>query len=225
MSPSDAAEPRRPASPSDAVEPRRPAKRWPLVPTIVVALAVATMIGLGLWQLLDRRPEKLAYLEQLAGNPTKPPVAFPRVPDETLLFRRTEGLCVEPARFRVEGAGRLGFRVLAECRTRGLEEPGMLVQLGTTRDPNARVSWRGGGVSGHVAYAPSDTSVLGSLFDRTPKRLMLVSERPLAGLAPNAPPDPASVSNPHLSYAFQWFFFAAAAAVIYVLALRRRRVR
>ena len=41
-------------------------------------------------------------------------------------------------------------------------------------------------------------------------------------VAANTPPDPSAVSNPHLSYAFQWFFFAAAAAVIYVLALRRR---
>ncbi|PAX06893.1 SURF1 family protein [Sphingomonas lenta] len=200
----------------------RPVKRWPLVPTVVVALAVATMVGLGLWQLLDRRPEKLAYIAQLSANPAKLPVAFPRLPDEGLLFRRATGFCLEPTAFRTEGAGRFGFRILAECRTGGAEGPGMLVQLGTTRDPNARVRWPGGEVSGHIAYAPSNRSALGSLFDRDPERLMLVSDRPLAGLASNARPDPSSVPNPHLSYALQWFFFATAAMVIYVLALRRR---
>ena len=197
-------------------------KRWPLIPTIIVGLAVATMIGLGLWQLLERRPKKLAYIAQLQQNPTKPPIAFPRLPDDTLLFRRASGFCLQPMSTRVEGAGRLGFRVLAECRTGGMEGPGMLVQLGTTRDPNARVAWRGGEVAGHISYAPSTSSVLGKLFDRDPDRLMLVSDRPLAGLSPNSPPDVSAVPNPHLSYAFQWFFFAAAATVIYVLALRRR---
>ena len=33
------------------------ARRIPVVPTIVVALAVAAMIALGLWQLLDRLPK------------------------------------------------------------------------------------------------------------------------------------------------------------------------
>ena len=46
-------------------------KRIPLIPTIVVTLAVAAMIGLGLWQLLDRAPRKEAYLAQLAANPAK----------------------------------------------------------------------------------------------------------------------------------------------------------
>lgn len=197
-------------------------RRWPLIPTIVVAAAVATMVALGLWQLLDRRPKKLAYLAQIEANPTKPPIAFPRTSEDALLFRQASGFCLQPMSTRVEGAGSLGFRVLAECRTGGLEGPGMLVQLGTTRDPNARVRWTGGEVSGHLAYAPSSTSVLGSLFDRAPARLMLVSDRPLAGLAPNPPADTSAVSNPHLSYAFQWFFFAGAASVIYVLALRRR---
>jgi surfeit locus 1 family protein len=46
--------------------------------------------------------------------------------------------------------------------------------------------------------------------------------RPVAELAPLAPPDPADIPNNHLAYAGQWFFFALTALVIYVLALRRR---
>lgn len=196
-------------------------RRVPVFPTIVVALAVATMIGLGLWQLLDRRPKKLAYVAQLQANPAKPPVAFPRFPNEALLFRRASGHCLQPLNVRTEGAGRYGFRVLADCRT-GAEGPGMAVQLGTTRNLKADPKWRGGPVRGHIALAPSSTSVLGRLSDRTPERLMLVADPAVAGLAPNPRPDPASVPNPHLSYALQWFFFAGSAAVIYLLALRRR---
>lgn len=196
-------------------------RRWPVAPTIVVAFAVAAMIGLGLWQLLDRRPKKLAYIAQLEANPAKPPIAFPEFPDDALLFRRASGYCLEPRNVRVEGAGTYGFRVVADCRT-GAEGPGMVVQLGTTRDPQARPRWRGGTLRGHISYAPSTTSVFGKLFDRTPNRLMLVAEPPVAGLAPSPRPDASAVPNPHLSYAFQWFFFAASAAVIYVLALRRR---
>ena len=38
--------------------------RFPVISTIIVALAVATMIGLGIWQL-QRKGEKEALLEYL----------------------------------------------------------------------------------------------------------------------------------------------------------------
>ena len=109
-------------------------RRFPVLPTLLVALAVAAMIALGLWQLLDRLPKKEAFLAQLAANPARPPMAFPSLPDETLLFRRATGVCLEPTAIRLAGAGKAGFRVIADCRT-GAEGPGMIVQLGTTRDP------------------------------------------------------------------------------------------
>jgi surfeit locus 1 family protein len=193
----------------------------PLIPTILVTLAIAAMIALGLWQLLDRLPKKEAFLVQLAANPAKPPMAFPRIPDETLLFRRASGLCLQPTDIKLAGAGKSGFRAIAQCRT-GAEGPGMIVQLGTTRDPMAKVAWAGGEVSGLISHAPDGRSLIGSLFDHSPQRLMLVVDKPLAGLNPNGQPDIASVPNNHLAYAGQWFFFAAIAAIIYTLALRRR---
>jgi surfeit locus 1 family protein len=193
----------------------------PLIPTILVTLAIAAMIALGLWQLLDRLPKKEAFLVQLAANPAKPPMAFPRIPDETLLFRRASGLCLQPTEIKLAGAGKSGFRAIAECRT-GAEGPGMIVQLGTTRDPMAKIVWTGGAVSGFISHAPDGRSLIRSLFDHSPQRLMLVVDKPLAGLNPNGQPDIASVPNNHLAYAGQWFFFAAIAAIIYTLALRRR---
>ena len=196
-------------------------RRIPIIPTILVTLAIAAMIGLGLWQLLDRLPKKEAFLAQLAANPAKPTMAFPRFPDETLLFRRASGFCLQPTDIKLAGAGKSGFRAIAECKT-GAEGPGMIVQLGTTRDPMAKVAWPGGEVSGFISHAPDGRSLIGSLFDHTPQPLMLVADTPRAGLNPNGKPDLASVPNNHLAYAGQWFFFAAIATIIYTLALRRK---
>lgn len=196
-------------------------RRIPILPTAIVVLAVATMIGLGLWQLVIRKPQKEAALAQLAANPSKPEIAFPRLPDDRLLFRRAHGVCVEPVSSMLTGAGNAGFRFIVECRTGGAEGPGMMVQLGTTRDPLAKPVWKGGEVRGILSHAPDSRSMLASLFDRTPKRLLLVADTPAPGLAPNGTPDLSSVPNNHLAYGVQWFLFAIVAAVIYVLALRR----
>ncbi|GAA3723462.1 hypothetical protein GCM10022268_34600 [Sphingomonas cynarae] len=192
-------------------------RRLPFLPTLLVGLAVTAMIALGLWQLLDRRPRKLAFLEQLAGNPSLPPVAFPRIPDERLLFRRATATCRPPVAIRLAGAGAAGFRAIATCN-----DPDLTVQLGTTRDPKARVTWGGGTVAGYIGHAPDGRSLIGAALHPQPPRPMLIATTPLAGLSANAPPDIDSVPNNHLAYGVQWFFFAGVATVIYLLAVRRR---
>ena len=189
--------------------------RVPVVATTVVILSVLVMIALGAWQLLIRLPEKEAYLAQLAANPSLPAVPFPAAPDDRLLFRRATGRCAAPTAIRLVGAGKQGYRAIAEC-------PGMAVQLGTMRDPGAKVTWPGGVVSGYLTHAPDARPLLAGLWDSSPKRLLLVAQPALAGLAPNTPPDIGNVPNSHLAYAGQWFFFAAIASIIYALALRRR---
>jgi surfeit locus 1 family protein len=196
-------------------------RRWPIVPTLLVGVAVAIMIGLGLWQLLVRLPEKEAQLAQLVANPARPAIVFPAAPDDRLLFRRTSAMCREVAGITRAGAGGAGYRLIADCRT-GAEGAGIKVQLGTTRDPSAMVTWGGGAVSGWISHAPDATPMIAKLFRHSSAQLLLVAERPVGGLAPNARPDVGLVPNNHLAYAGQWFFFAAAAAVIYVLAVRRR---
>lgn len=195
--------------------------RVPVIPTIVVTLAVAAMIGLGLWQLLDRAPKKEAYLAQLAQNPAKPPIAFPRFPDDSLLFRRASAMCLRAVGQRLAGAGASGYRVIVDCAT-GAEGPGFAVQIGTTHDPAFTRRWTGGMVAGFISHAPDARPLIASLVDHRPQQMLLVADAPALGLSANGRPDLASVPNNHLSYAVQWFVFAAVAAVIYVLALRRR---
>lgn len=198
-------------------------RRVPVLPTLLVALAVTAMIALGLWQLLIRLPEKEAQLAQLAANPAKPPIAFPTTPDDRLLFRRTQAVCdtATPVRLRLAGAGAAGYRVIAECQA-SAQAPALTVQLGTTRDPKAAPRFKGGAVTGYISHAPDARPLLAGLWDHTPRTLLLVADTPPPGLARNTPPDLSSVPNNHLAYAGQWFFFALIASIIYVLALRRR---
>ena len=81
-----------------------------------------------------------------------------------------------------------------------------------------------GAVTGWISHAPDATPLIARLF-AAPKaqQLLLVAERPVAGLTANRQPDIGQVPNNHLAYGVQWFLFAGVAAVIYVLALRRRR--
>ncbi|MCY7398025.1 MAG: SURF1 family protein [Sphingomonas bacterium] len=188
-------------------------RRWPLIPTILVAAAVATMIGLGLWQL-QRRQEKLALLEQLSAARDKPSIDWPTAPfaGPLPLYRAASGHCLSVTGFRTAAGqnrdGDSGFLVIADCRV-GAEGPGMAVELGWSKNPSVGRNYKGGLVRGIIA--PDSVS-----------RMRLVSSTPGPELAASAPPSPDSIPNNHLSYAIQWFLFAAAAAVIYVLALKRR---
>lgn len=197
-------------------------KRFPVVATILVVLAAATMIGLGVWQL-QRRQQKLAELATLAANPSKPVIAFPSPPiGDDLLFRKAGAFCLKPVSFALDGAGKAGFRVIARCAT-GAEGPGFSVQLGTTHDPEFKPRWGGGKVSGMISHAPSDRPLIASLFGKSaPQPLLLVADTPAPGLTANEMPSIESIPNNHLAYAVQWFLFAGVAVIIYLLALRRR---
>ncbi|HET9399052.1 MAG TPA: SURF1 family cytochrome oxidase biogenesis protein [Sphingomicrobium sp.] len=189
--------------------------RFPLVPTIVVAAAVATMIGLGLWQLLWRAPAKDALVANYAAAQGKPEIAFPTIPLEgpPPLFRKAAGHCLEVVGWRqVAGENRrgdIGYAFLADCRT-GAEGPGMVVDAGWSANPQTKARWSGGQVAGVLAP------------DRD-NQIRLVSEVGLGGLEASAAPSPAMIRNAHRSYAFQWFAFALIATIIYVLAARSRR--
>ena len=188
-------------------------RKLPLVPTVLVGLAVAVMIGLGIWQL-ERREQKLALLESYGAAAGLPPIGWPSLPpkEPLPLFRSATGNCLQVTGFRTAAGqnlnGEPGFLVIADCRT-GAEGPGMAVELGWSKDPNAGKAWRGGLVSGTIA--PDSRSLM-----------RLVAASPGPGLAASAPPSPDTIPNNHFSYAIQWFLFAGIAALIYALALRQR---
>lgn len=188
-------------------------RRIPIIPTILVALAVATMIGLGVWQL-NRAEWKGRLIDRYEAAQKLPPMTFPTGPmaGEPPLFRWATGFCLKPVSNRATAGqnrnGESGYSHVVHCST-GAEGPGMAVDVGWSKDPNAKWQWPGGPVTGIIAP------------DRE-HRLRLVAASAPEGLEPSAPPSLATISNNHLMYAVQWFLFAGIALIIYVLALRQR---
>jgi surfeit locus 1 family protein len=202
-------------------------KRLPILPTIIVALCVAAMIALGVWQL-RRAAWKDALVARYAVAERAPPVAFPSAfpIDEAILFRRSSAVCVEPVAWTAQAgrarSGRSGWRHIVSCRT-GAEGPGLIVDAGVSDSADPPKGWRGGLVTGTIAWAPSHQSVIARAFGKAlPLSPMLVADAAAPGLDASERPSPADIPNNHLSYAVQWFAFAFIAALIYALALRKR---
>ena len=185
--------------------------RVPIVPTIFVAAAIATMIALGIWQL-GRKDEKealIARAEQSLAMSAE--VEYPRDADalQEVLYRRTTIACGSATGgTTTAGTSARGEKGVAQRVTCNLADgTPVTVDLGFSRDP-APVDWSGGEVRGTIAPGGR-----------------IVASEPIAGLEPLASPDPRDLPNNHLAYAGQWFFFALTALVIYVLALRRKATR
>lgn len=189
-------------------------RRLPIIPAMLVAAAVAVMIGLGLWQL--RRAEwKEGLIERYASADRLPPIAWPAnldSDDPPPLFRRASGTCIAPRLAKaVAGAnrsGETGYVFLYDCSAPAGAAP-MRVELGWSNNPRSAPAWAGGPVTGVLAP------------DRD-ARVRLVAEHPPAGLQPSARPGTGAISNNHRMYAVQWFAFAAIALVIFLLAWRKR---
>ncbi len=183
-------------------------RRLPVLPTLLVLAAAATMVWLGLWQF-DRLHEKEALLARYRSAQTlSSKAAWPRSAAETAgqLYRRTTLDCRKVGAISAiagqSATGEPGQAHIAQCLLADGSEARIV--LGWSRNP-APASWSGGLASGVIAPGPR-----------------LVADPPLAGLSANARPDPADLPNNHLAYAVQWFLFAGVALVIYALALRKR---
>ena len=189
-------------------------RRLPIIPTVIVATAVLTMIGLGVWQL-QRAAWKEGLIARYQAAQQQQPIAWPMIPlkDADLpLFRHATAVCLQPVGRRATAGrnakGETGYAVIVDCRT-GAEGPGLSVEVGWSRNPNAQFDWPGGPVSGMIA--PDSRT-----------RMRLVAAGAPAGLEVAAPPSIDQISNNHRAYALQWFAFAGIAALIYGLALRQR---
>lgn len=192
-------------------------RRIPILPTIIVAAAVAIMIWLGFWQI-GRSHENERLLAQYSEASKLPPIAFPTAPSSgpPPLFRWATGFCQKiVGKHAIAGANRAGdpgYVQIVDCLSGGAGQE-MAVEVGWSQDPNAKVNWLGGPVTGIIAR------------DRLHEIRLIAASAP-PGLQPPALPSAetavAITPGGNLLYALQWFLFAAMAAVIYVLALRKR---
>lgn len=184
-------------------------KRLPLLPTLLVLLAVGVMIRLGFWQL-ERLGEKQALLARYAAAESDHSVHRWPVGDVVPLgYTRLSLTCAAGADTLPQAgrnaAGRSGWAQVADCRTP--QGPHARIVLGWSDRP-VSLRWTGGDVTG--TYLPRGEGML------------VIADPPLAGLQANARPDPRDIPNNHFAYAVQWFLFAGVALVIYALALRKR---
>jgi cytochrome oxidase assembly protein ShyY1 len=196
-------------------------KRVPVIATLIVALAVAAMIALGIWQL--RRAEwKERLLADYAAAAALPAVDLDPLLDGTpalppLSFRRALVTCDARNAEPDVHAGRnandaVGQVYIVACRPGAAGLAGRLrVNVGWSAQPDSalRPSLRGL-VAGRLGAVGEDGPIVLTAATAAPP------------LSASAHPSMESIPNNHRFYAFQWFFFAAAAAVIYWLALRRR---
>lgn len=187
-------------------------RRFPFVAALVVIVAVAVMIALGVWQLL-RMQEKEGLLQRYANAArVTEAVPFPQNAEQRqrALYRRSSLDCLRvDSRAAISGRnaqGEAGWSMTASC-VRG-DGTFATVVLGWARRA-AEPQWNGGMVTGVIGPAASG-------------EVRLVADPPLAGLSANAMPDPRDVPNNHFSYAMQWFFFALAATVIFMIAVAKR---
>lgn len=203
-------------------------KRIPIIATLVVVLAVATMIGLGVWQL-QRKNEKDALVALYIANRELPAIAYPSLGPvrDADLFRASSVNCLEVADWKSsagkDNKGRSGIRYIAECKQNSGEGPGVLLLAGVADRPDLKPDWSGGAVKGIIVTEADKRSLLEKLVgDDVVLRPMLIASEPVAGLRLPAQPKPEDVTNNHMAYAVQWFLFAFAATVIYILAVRKR---
>jgi len=199
-------------------------RRIPVLPTLVVAAAVAAMIALGIWQLgrAQWKEELLAEYSAAAAMPAVDldPLLDGRTVLPPLSFRRALVTCdAADAEADIHAGRNLGDRVgqvyVIPCRPGAAGLAGRLrVNMGWSERPDGprRLSLHGL-VAGRLSVVGEDGPI------------MLTAATAPPPLVPSQPPAIESVPNNHMSYAFQWFFFAATALTIYVLALRRRMRR
>jgi surfeit locus 1 family protein len=89
----------------------------------------------------------------------------------------------------------------------------MSVEVGWSKDPNAKLNWRGGPVSGIIV--PDRRSRMRLIAATAPPGLQLSKAPEASSISPVTPAG-------HRGYAATWFSLAAIALIIYGLAVRKR---
>lgn len=194
--------------------------RLPLLPTLMVAVMIPVMIGLGFWQLqrADWKTDLLARLEAQAKLPVVEPSGA--LADD-LEFRRVQLTVDCPdstprGRSGKSATGQVGFSMLLLCNAGAGP---ILVDAGWSDRPDgwARLA---------APWPPQGAFAVTGTLVRTGgagPRYTLVSETAPAPLVPSAPPSPDDIPNNHMGYAVQWFAFAATLGIIYAVYVSRLR--
>lgn len=199
-------------------------RRLPILPTLIVALAVAAMIALGIWQLrrAEWKERLLAEYMAAAGMPALDldPLLDGQSPPPPLAFRRVLVTCHARDAEAEPRTGRnlrdeTGQVFLVPCRPGADGLAGrLLVNAGwAPRHDAVRRLTLDGLLAGRIGTAEEGESIVVTAATATPP------------LQPGMPLSIEAIPNNHRGYAFTWFAFAAIAIAIYVLALRGRRRR
>lgn len=203
-------------------------RRIPLMPTLVVVLAVAAMIALGFWQFRRAHWKEglLASYRAAAGAPLLEGIPEGATVD-ALSFHRAHAFCtISTAPLQLGGANRAGdtgFRNIVGCRL--TDGRTMMADIGWS-PLNAKPAFPAAGQRIEAAgrLIPDDVLARRIFPGGQPDLIgvLIVMDAPVRGFQPSIAPSIADIPNNHRGYAAQWFLFAATAAIIYVLALRRR---
>jgi surfeit locus 1 family protein len=209
--------------------------RFPVGLTLTTAVAVAIMIGLGVWQLqrLDWKHRELARIAALQHAPPQPigPVLMRAAKGEDVSFTRVSADCApapaaQAAVHMTTDNGDWIARMFGACLLPGLAYDGVTVDRGFL------VSSRGSTATPALTL-PAPVHVVGVLFEqpapsplRRPAPVMLVAETETPA-APGVIPAPYSADAPDRlhyagAYAPTWFGLAGALACIYAAMLWRR---
>lgn len=201
--------------------------RIPILPTLITAVGILVLCGLGRWQL-DRRAWKQDLIDRLEAASTLPPVT-PREflaamkGDASVQYRRAEMSCHAGPRLPYDlrpgssAGGTSGYFVLVSCRPNDLA-PDIVAVAGWTRRVDAKdmALQLDHEFAGVVIERP-----YGKAPDRP--RFMLIPDTSVAPLGRPQQPVPEDLPDNHLAYAGQWFGLAVVLAAIYGLWLRRRQ--
>ena len=200
--------------------------RWPVLPTVLTALAVPAMVGLGVWQL-QRAAWKESVLVRLAANAAAPVLVLGEAPiprdaafRQVVLWLDCPPVPPTPSGARL-ASGQAGFGWRLSCRAGNGSF--VSVTLGASASPLDASAAR---ALGEEASARSIWR--GMLVERSngAPGWLLVSRDALGPLAPAKAPGLESIPNNHRGYAIQWFAFAGTLAAIYAAWLARwRRAR
>ncbi|MDQ0466670.1 surfeit locus 1 family protein [Caulobacter ginsengisoli] len=227
--------------------------RFPIGLTIATAIAMAILIGLGVWQL-QRLAWKQNLLAQIAARSTAPAVSLDAglASAENPEFTRVRVVCpgLATARFvaiYAIGEGQAGDRLVSLCHPTDsklalLVDRGFVAGTISARPPQtesqtpvAIVGLLRRGDHGNAFTPPPQD---GRFFSRDLAAIgkALGATRPLAPLMLSAEtssnpewkalvpaPLPSDIPNRHLEYALTWFGLAGALAAVYGAMLWRRR--